>query len=103
MDQLHILNNHYHEEDRESESYNTHLDRCWEEKDFDSISNFSESTVANSDYVEARIKYQESQRQQQHHEMQYNNHVDDANKYQIVNIKVDTLHIYGDKNSDEGN
>lgn len=94
-----MLNSHNDEEDRKSSSYNAHSNHCYDEKDFDSISNFSESTVMNSDYVEARIKYHE--RQQQIPEMQHYNQVNDANKY-LINIKVDALHIYGDKNNDEG-
>lgn len=100
MDQLQMLNSHSNEEDRESESYNTHFNRRWNDKDFDSISNFSESTIANSEYVEARIKYHEKQQHQQHHKMQHHNHIDDEYTYQIIKIKVDALHIDGDKNED---
>ena len=97
-----MLNSYSHKEDSEFESYNINLNRFWDDKDFDSISNFSESTVANSDYVEARIKYHESQRHQQHHEVQLYNHIDDANKCQIIKIKLDALLIDRDKNKNEG-
>lgn len=66
----------------------------------DSVSNCSYSTVAESEIVGARIKRHEQEylNQQKYEKDSQNNN--NSDKYQVVNIIVDKLHIYGDN---EGN
>ena len=66
----------------------------------DSVSNCSYSTVAESEIVGARIKLHEQQFLDQHNRSKELQNIDNSDKYQVVNIRVDKLHIYGDK---EGN
>lgn len=65
----------------------------------DSVSNYSYSTVADSDVVETRIKRHEQQFLNQYSHLKEHQNNISSDKYQVVNITVDKLHIYGDKES----
>ena len=65
----------------------------------DSVSNCSFSTIAQSDVVEARIKRHEQNLLNQHNHLKEYQNNNSSEKYQVVNITVDKLHIHGDKES----
>lgn len=62
----------------------------------DSVSNCSYSTIAESEVVAAKIKRHEHQLLNHYNNLQATQNNENSDKYQVVNIMVDRLNIYGE-------